>query len=77
MRGDQGEIVGEVAEGDAKEMKGMSINEKGEVLDSEGNIVGKVQMASEELAGSAPDLRILENLKVNKKGKLLDSEGER
>lgn len=76
VRGDQGEIVGEVAEGDAKEMKGMSINEKGEVLDSDGNVVGKVQMASEEVLGSAPDLRILENLKVNKKGKVLDSEGE-
>ena len=77
VRDEEGNILGEVAEGDAKEMKGMSINEAGEVVDSDGNVIGKVQMASQELLeSSAPDLRILENLKVNKKGKILDSEGD-
>jgi hypothetical protein len=77
VRDEEGNVLGEVAEGDAKEMKGMSINKAGEVVDSKGNVIGKVQMASQELLyGSVPDLRILENLKVNKKGKILDSEGD-
>jgi hypothetical protein len=74
-----GNVIGELAEGDAEDVKGLKINEQGEVLDSDGKVVGKVQLAdgaAEVLAGITPDLRILDGLKVNKKGKILDSEGE-
>lgn len=77
---EDGNVLGELAEGDLEKVKGMTINENGEVLDEEGNIIGKVQLAEgaqEILAGSGgPDLRILDGLKVNKKGKVLDAEGE-
>jgi hypothetical protein len=74
VRDDDGEVVAEVAEGNPEEMKHMSIDADGNVVNEKGEVIGKVQMTQD--AGSAPDLRILENLKVNKSGKILDAEGE-
>ncbi|KAF2636223.1 hypothetical protein P280DRAFT_410166 [Massarina eburnea CBS 473.64] len=79
---DDGEIVGNLAEGNIDDVKGLSVNDQGEVVDSEGNVLGKVELAEgaadklKEAAAGALDIRILEGLKVNKKGKVLDSEGE-
>ncbi|KAF2435860.1 hypothetical protein EJ08DRAFT_625513 [Tothia fuscella] len=76
----EGNVLGELAEGDLEAVKGMNINENGEVLDEEGNVIGKVELAegaAEKIQKAAQiDLRILDGLKVNKKGKILDGEGE-
>lgn len=40
---EEGEPIGELAEGDPKECAGKKINEKGEVLDKDGNVIGKVK----------------------------------
>ncbi|KAF2675396.1 hypothetical protein BT63DRAFT_36241 [Microthyrium microscopicum] len=75
----EGNVIGNLAEGDIDQVKGMTINDQGEVLDEEGNVIGKVELAEgaqEILARGLPDLRILDGLKVNKKGKILNSDGE-
>ncbi|KAF2013420.1 hypothetical protein BU24DRAFT_411160 [Aaosphaeria arxii CBS 175.79] len=40
---EDGEPIGELAEGDIAECAGKKINEKGEVLDKDGNVIGKVR----------------------------------
>ncbi|KAJ4400771.1 hypothetical protein N0V91_008402 [Didymella pomorum] len=40
---EEGEPIGELAEGDIKECAGKKVNEKGEVLDKDGNVIGKVK----------------------------------
>ncbi|KAF2648929.1 hypothetical protein K491DRAFT_611776 [Lophiostoma macrostomum CBS 122681] len=79
---DDGDVIGQLAEGELDDVKGLTVNDKGEVVDSEGNVLGKVELAEgaadklKEAAAGALDIRILEGLKVNKKGKVLDAEGE-
>ena len=82
---DDGEVVGNVADGDLEnidDVKGLTVNDKGEVVDKDGNVLGTVELAEgaadklKESASGALDTRILDGLKVNKKGKVLDSEGE-
>lgn len=79
---DEGDVVGQLAEGEIDDVKGLTVNDKGEVVDEEGNVLGKVELAegaADKLKAAAQnvlDIRILEGLKVNKKGKVLDEEGE-
>ncbi|USP76952.1 hypothetical protein yc1106_04226 [Curvularia clavata] len=82
---DDGDVVGNVAEGDLENIegvKGLTVNDKGEVVDQDGNVLGTVELAEgaadklKESAAGALDPRILNGLKVNKKGKILDSDGE-
>jgi hypothetical protein len=77
---DQGNVLGELAEGEIDQVKGMTVNDKGEVVDEEGNVIGKAELAegAQEVLAALPqvDFRILDGLKVNKKGKILDEEGE-
>lgn len=77
---DEGNVLGQLAEGSVTGVKGLTVNDQGEVLDADGNVVGKVELAegaAEKLKDTvALDLRILEGLKLNKKGKVLDAEGE-
>ncbi|KAG9188774.1 hypothetical protein G6011_07479 [Alternaria panax] len=82
---DDGEVVGNVADGDLEnieDVKGLTVNDKGEVVDKDGNVLGTVELAEgaadklKESASGALDTRILDGLKVNKKGKVLDSDGE-
>ncbi|KAF2277405.1 uncharacterized protein EI97DRAFT_290206 [Westerdykella ornata] len=40
---EDGEPIGELAEGDVAECAGKKINDKGEVLDKDGNVIGKVK----------------------------------
>jgi ribosomal protein L13 len=79
---DDGDVVGQLAEGELDDVKGLTVNDKGEVVDADGNVLGRVELAEgaadklKEAAAGALDIRILEGLKVNKKGKVLDAEGE-
>ncbi|KAF1959269.1 hypothetical protein CC80DRAFT_406729 [Byssothecium circinans] len=79
---EDGEVVGNLAEGNIDDVKGLTVNDQGEVVDADGNVLGKVELADgaadklKEAAAGALDIRILEGLKVNKKGKILNEEGE-
>lgn len=79
---EDGEVIGQLAEGNIDDVKGLTVNDKGEVVDADGNVLGKVELADgaaeklKEAAAGALDVRILEDLKVNRKGKVLDEEGE-
>jgi hypothetical protein len=50
---DEGEEIGELAEGDAKECAGKKINDRGEVLDQDGKVIGKVSVTPGEAAEEA------------------------
>jgi hypothetical protein len=50
---DEGEQIGELAEGDPKECAGKKINDKGEVLDQNGKVIGKVSVTPGEAAEEA------------------------
>lgn len=55
---EDGEPIGELAEGDIKECAGKKINEKGEVVDKDGNVLGKVKTIPkmiEQQVGEAED----------------------
>ncbi|KAH7123950.1 hypothetical protein B0J11DRAFT_506991 [Dendryphion nanum] len=55
---EDGEPIGELAEGDIKDCAGKKINEKGEVLDKDGKVIGKVKTLPqiiEQKVGEAED----------------------
>ncbi|KAM0351620.1 hypothetical protein ACHAPU_002630 [Fusarium lateritium] len=74
----QGEQVGEVVEGNPKELKGSEVDEDGDILDRRGNSVGKAKRweAPEEEAEKAIDNSALAGKRVNKAGNLVSESGE-
>lgn len=50
---DEGEEIGELAEGDPKECAGKKVNDRGEVLDQNGKVIGKVSVVPGEAAETA------------------------
>jgi len=88
---EDGEVIGELVDGELSECAGKKANEQGEVLDKEGNVVGHVrttpppgteeeevngeEQVEEEEGEQLPPLSVLEGLTVNKAGKLIDSNG--
>ncbi|KAK4550211.1 hypothetical protein LTR36_003178 [Oleoguttula mirabilis] len=80
---DDGEPIGELADGELSDCAGKKINEKGEVLDDAGNVIGHVKLLPQEgdeeeapKEEAAPGIEVLEGRKVNKKGQVVDDEGE-
>lgn len=90
IRNSEGVALGKVVEGDPEDLVGLPLNDQGEILDEDGDPVGRVealaQPAAEEadnatanggpVNGLSPDLSILKGKKVTKKGKIIDEEGE-
>ncbi|CAG9949099.1 unnamed protein product [Clonostachys rosea f. rosea IK726] len=76
----KGEQVGIVVEGDPKRLKGSKVDEDGDILDRNGNVVGKAEPkekdAPAEEEPEKTDTSSLKNAKVNKVGNLVDSRGE-
>jgi hypothetical protein len=76
----KGEQVGIVVEGDPKRLKGTKVDEDGDILDRNGNVVGKAEAKEkdvpEEEEPEKTDTSSLKNAKVNKVGNLVDSKGE-
>jgi hypothetical protein len=85
-----GEIIGELIDGEAAECAGKKINDKGEVVSGD-KVIGRVRVVPGEAADEAqkeleqqlgelpedtPGLEILDGLKVNKKGAILNEDGE-
>ncbi|KAJ4418928.1 hypothetical protein N0V82_005277 [Gnomoniopsis sp. IMI 355080] len=76
----EGQTVGKVIEGDLKALQGKTVDPDGEILDKNGNVIGKAERyeepeAEEEPEPEAIDLSILAGKRVNKAGKLVDSNG--
>ncbi|KAF5676637.1 hypothetical protein FHETE_2133 [Fusarium heterosporum] len=74
----QGEQVGEVIEGNPKELKGSEVDEDGDILDRRGNSIGKAKRweAPEEEAEKPIDNSALAGKRVNKAGNLVSESGE-
>ncbi|KAJ5327056.1 uncharacterized protein N7506_010158 [Penicillium brevicompactum] len=82
-----GRVLGRLVEGDAEDLVGQTVNENGEVLDEDGDLVGRVEPFSldqvEEEAGKADPTggvllptAILRGREVNEDGKILNDEGD-
>ncbi|KAK2938441.1 hypothetical protein FoTM2_001659 [Fusarium oxysporum f. sp. vasinfectum] len=74
----QGEQVGEVIEGDPKQLKGSEVDEDGDILDRRGNTVGKAKRwEAPEVEEEKPvDKSALAGKRVNKAGNLVSESGE-
>jgi hypothetical protein len=74
----QGEQVGEVIEGDPKQLKGSEVDEDGDILDRRGNTIGKAKRweAPEQEAEKPIDNSALAGKRVNKAGNLVSESGE-
>ena len=87
MVNEDGEPIAKLSEGyDLEKVRGKKINDKGEILDSDGEVIGKVEFLPQAIEDGlvempearlrSLDISVLEGLKVNKKGLVLDEEGE-
>ncbi|KAG4266467.1 hypothetical protein FPRO03_01751 [Fusarium proliferatum] len=74
----QGEQVGEVVEGDPKQLKGSQVDEDGDILDRRGNTIGKAKRweAPEAEEEKPVDNSALAGKRVNKAGNLVSESGE-
>ncbi|KAI9371055.1 hypothetical protein BJX61DRAFT_544026 [Aspergillus egyptiacus] len=66
-----GVVVGKIAEGDRETLRGQTVNESGDVVDQDGNVLGRAERY--ELAEA--DLSVLEGMRVNKLGNVVDENG--
>jgi hypothetical protein len=76
----EGRQVGTVVEGDPKRLKGSKVDEDGDILDRNGNTVGRAEAWDEpepipEEPEEIPDRSILAGKRVNKAGNVVDSAG--
>lgn len=70
-----GERVGTVVEGDPKQLKGKTVDAEGDILDKNGNLLGRAERWFEEEAAPV-DRSILAGKRVNKVGNVCDKHGE-
>lgn len=76
----EGKVVGKLVEGDAKKLEGKKVDADGDVLDKNGNVIGKAERYQEQdeipEVLEAADLSALEGKKVNKAGNVVDENGK-
>ena len=74
----QGERVGTVVEGDAKKLKGKTVDADGDILDKNGNQLGRAERWEEEEPEPEPevDFSALAGKRINKAGNAVDSHGD-
>ena len=71
---DAGRIIGRLIEGDAKRLLGRKVDEDGDVVDKNGNTIGKAERWEPE--EKARDVNPMSGRKVNKQGEVRDADGE-
>ncbi|KAF1810547.1 hypothetical protein P152DRAFT_88875 [Eremomyces bilateralis CBS 781.70] len=72
-----GNIVGQVTEGDPKKLVGRAVDEDGDIIDKRGSVVGHAERVDEEEAPEAEpvDLSSLAGRPLNKQGNIIGDEG--
>ncbi|KAJ5668279.1 uncharacterized protein N7477_006849 [Penicillium maclennaniae] len=82
-----GRVLGKLVEGNPDELVGWTVDENGEILDDDGDLVGRVELLSSEESGeqldqvkdsvgeSLPGISILKDKPINDEGKILDEDG--
>ncbi|KAF7116228.1 hypothetical protein CNMCM5793_004304 [Aspergillus hiratsukae] len=68
-----GRIIGRVIEGDAKRLVGRKVDEDGDILDKNGNTIGKAERWEPE--EKKRDVNPMAGRKVNKEGEVRDADG--
>jgi len=80
-----GKPVGRLVEGDAEDLAGYPIGDNGEILDDDGDLVGRCELLSEDQlpeefrSGSGPNmpgLDIMKGLTADKAGQILNEDGD-
>ncbi|KAF7864465.1 hypothetical protein EAF04_006599 [Stromatinia cepivora] len=73
----EGQVIGQVIDGDVKKMIGKTVDEDGDILDKNGNVIGKAERTEEEPEPEqeGPDYSVLFDKKVNKLGNVTDDSG--
>ncbi len=72
---EDGNIVGQIVEGNPKRLVGLAVDEDGDIIDKYGNVKGHAEPLEEEPEEAAPDLSILEGKTLNKQGFVVDDSG--
>ncbi|KAJ5591840.1 uncharacterized protein N7459_002209 [Penicillium hispanicum] len=70
---DNGRIIGRLIEGDAKRLLGRKVDEEGDVLDKNGNTIGKAERWEPE--EKPRDVNPMSGRKVTKEGEVRDADG--
>ncbi|WQF86387.1 hypothetical protein CDEST_11401 [Colletotrichum destructivum] len=70
-----GDIVGRLVQGDAKTLFGRPIDEDGDILDRNGNLLGKAERWEPEAAPER-EKGPMEGRKVNRSGEVVDADGD-
>ncbi|PHH84923.1 hypothetical protein CDD83_1163 [Cordyceps sp. RAO-2017] len=74
---EDGDVVGRLVEGDAKQLKGRTADAEGNILDDSGNKIGRAEPIPKEGEEEPKiDYTILEGSKVNKAGNLVNKDGD-
>ncbi|KAK3208429.1 hypothetical protein GRF29_77g733384 [Pseudopithomyces chartarum] len=85
IQGPDGKPIGRLVEGDAEDLAGYAIGDDGEILDDDGDLVGRCELlpeAAEDQLNQAqdgakmPPLSILKGLKADKTGQILNEDGD-
>ena len=73
----EGQTIGKIVEGDIQKMIGKKVDADGDVLDKNGNVIGKAERLGpeEQPEPEQIDYSILADKKVNKAGNVVDDEG--
>ncbi|RMZ66745.1 LEA domain-containing [Pyrenophora seminiperda CCB06] len=83
IKNQDGRTVGRLVEGDAEDLAGYPIGDNGEILDDDGDLVGRCEltpeMADEQLQGASgkmPDISVLKGLTADRSGQILNEDGD-
>jgi hypothetical protein len=80
------EPLGKIVEGDPEDLVGQKLNEKGEIVDEDGDVIGRAEVvpgeAADKLKESAdqaedalPDVGVLEGREIGEGGEILGDDG--
>ncbi|CAF9910362.1 hypothetical protein IMSHALPRED_009175 [Imshaugia aleurites] len=80
--GADGEVIGNIEEGDPEDLVGKTIGDDGEILDEDGDVIGratvlpdKAQELADKAKGDLPDIKVLDGLEVGEGGEILGPDG--
>lgn len=72
---EDGNVVGEIVEGNPKRLVGLQVDEDGDIVDRHGTVKGHAEPLPEEEEPEPEDLSILDGKVLNKRGYVVDENG--